>query len=143
MKKYLFFLSIALVSISCQKDKTITEELVGNWVYERETFNSFSTFEDPDTEGFINLNADETGEWTPSNNILNFDLEWDLQDQDQKIAITKSIELVDNTILSTTVYDITRKSEDEFMFRFHQKFESQIDSIEDFEMFENIILTRL
>lgn len=132
-----------MLCISCGKEKTISEELVGNWVYERETFNSFSSFEDPDVAGFINLREDETGDWTPSSGFLNFDLEWDLQAEDQKIAITKSFPDFETPILITRVFDLTRNSEDSFTFRFHQKFESQVDTLEDFEQFENIILTRL
>ncbi|MEM9544971.1 MAG: hypothetical protein AAGA77_03315 [Bacteroidota bacterium] len=143
MKNYLLFVLLVLVGLGCGKEKTISDELVGDWFYERETHISFSSFDDPDTEGFMSFNDDETGYWESSNGFQSFDLEWDLQMNDSKISITKYF--VDQTALfpSNTIFDLTRENEDEFRLTFHLKFESPIDSIETLEQFENIILTRM
>ena len=143
MRKILLFFSIVVLAFSCSEEKTVGDELVGDWLYERETFNSFTTFEDPDTEGYMSFREDETGNWSAHETMLNFSLEWDLQANDEKIAITKYIIGHQNVFPSTTIYDITRTSEDKFTFTFHFKTESVIDTIEPFEQFENIILTRM
>jgi RecQ family ATP-dependent DNA helicase len=122
--------------------KTISEELVGDWLYERETFNSFSTFEDPDKKGMMVFREDETGMWDSANNFNKFDFEWDLQSNDEKISITK-YHKSQHFFASSTIYDITRADEDNFTFRFHLKLESHIDSLEEFEQFENIIISRV
>ncbi len=143
MRNYICILLIVISAISCGKEKTISEELVGDWFYERETFNSFSIFEDPDTEGFMSFSEDETGNWSQANGFQDFSLEWDLQANDTKIAITRY--LIDQPTIfpSTLIYDLQREDEDNFTFTFHIKVESPIDSLEEFEQFENIILTRM
>jgi len=143
MKNFGFVLLILLFAISCAKEKTISEELVGEWVYERETFNSFSTFEDPDTQGNMTLRKDETGDWIPSLGFTNFEIEWDLQADDTKISITKSIVGVPSTVEVGTIYTLNRMDEDNFTITRHIKFEAVADTLEPFEQFENIILTRL
>lgn len=143
MKKGILFLFIVVCMFSCAKEKTISEELVGDWFYERETFNSFSSFEDPDTEGYISFNEDETGNWNPSLGFLNFSLEWDLQSNDEKISITKYALDPAFFFPSSTLYDMKKTDEDNFTFTFHIKTESSIDSLEGFEQFENIILSRM
>ncbi len=62
MKNYitLFFFAL-LIGISCSKDRTIEDDLVGELIYERETFNSGSTFEDTDTRVIMTFNEDEAG----------------------------------------------------------------------------------
>lgn len=143
MRPLLFIFLISIIFSSCGKEKTISDELVGDWLYERETFNSFTTFEDPDTEGYMSFKEDETGNWSANSTSLNFSLEWDLQSNDEKISITKYIIGQQNVFPSSTIYDITRTDEDNFTFTFHFKAESIIDTIEPFEQFENIILTRM
>ncbi|MDF1696638.1 MAG: hypothetical protein P1U56_12430 [Saprospiraceae bacterium] len=143
MRSITWVLMIALISISCSKNKTISEELVGEWNYERETFNSFSTFEDPDIGGTMVFQDDETGLWSQSNGVFDYDLEWDLQVNDEKIALTKYPNTIGLSIPFTTIYDLTRIDEDNFRLRFHIKFDSPIDTIESFEQFENIILERI
>jgi hypothetical protein len=143
MKKGLLFLLVIIITLSCGKEKTISDELVGEWFYERETFNSFSSFEDPDTQGIITLNEDETGNWSTSAGFLNFDLEWDLQSNDSKIAITKSVLGQLNIFPYTTIYDLKRTDENYYTLTYHFKTESSIDTLEGFEQFENIIITRM
>ena len=134
---------ILLFASSCSKEKTISDELVGEWLYERETFRSSSTFEDQDTRGTMSFLEDETGRWTPVQGFSEFDIEWDLQSNDTKISITKVLEGTTSSYNIGLVYDLNRNDEDSFTFTRHIKFESPIDSLEDFEQFENIILTRL
>ena len=143
MKNYLFFAFLVSVVLGCSKEKTISEELVGHWFYERETHLSFSTFEDLDTEGFMRFNEDETGNWIPSHGFQTFAIEWDFQFDDTKLAITKYVLGQQNFFPSHTVYDITRENEDKITLTFHVKIESVVDTLEDFEQFENIILTRM
>lgn len=143
MKKGALLLFVLICFLSCGKEKTISDELVGDWLYERETFNSFSTFEDPDSEGYISFREDETGNWSTSSGFLNFSLEWDLQSNDEKIAITKYGLELQILFPSMTLYDIKRTDEDNFTFTYHIKTESPIDTIEGFEHFENIILSRM
>lgn len=143
MKKGVLFLFVVICMFSCGKEKTRSDELVGDWLYERETFNSFSTFEDPDTEGYITFREDETGNWSQSIGFLNFSLEWDLQANDEKISITKYALETQIIFPSSTVYDLKRMDEDNFTLTFHIKTESPSDSIPGFEQFENIILKRM
>lgn len=146
MKNGIILLLFVMVSISCSSDKTISEELEGTWLYEREVFSSGTNFDDPDVRGVISLAADETGEWdsdSPDAFNFGFDLEWDLQANDTKIALTRSFKTFTDTIFSTTIYTISRKDEDNFTFTHHIKHDSPIDSIEGFEIFENIILLRI
>jgi len=143
MKNWISILLIVFISISCGKEKTISEELAGEWLYEREAFNSFSPLEDPDTAGFMSFRDDETGNWMKSNSFPNYDFEWDLQSNDQKIAMTKYLTGFGTNFPITTVYDLKRTDEDNFTLTNHFKFESNIDTIEGFEQFENIILLRM
>ncbi len=144
MKKLFPFLLLTVIISSCSSDKTIEDELVGSWLYERETFNSFSTFEDPDVSGELILRLDETGTWKTDIGFTSREIEWDLQMKDSKIAITKTFGDVFNNIALTTIYDITRNGEDDFTFTSHRKFtNNNSEPSEPFEQFENIILTRI
>ncbi|MFT6334754.1 MAG: hypothetical protein ACI86M_002169 [Saprospiraceae bacterium] len=64
MKNYIKLLCLSLlIGFSCSEGRTVEDDLVGEWIYERETFSSESTFEDPDTRGVMTFNEDETGTW--------------------------------------------------------------------------------
>ena len=144
MKNYFLLLCISLfVGISCSETRTLEDDLIGEWIYERETFNSSSSFEDPDTRGVMTFNKDETGTWV-SDNGLSFaiDLEWDFQQMETKISITKNYSSQTSGFIFSRIYDITQTDEDSFTLRYELNFESQIDTIEPYVNFENIILTR-
>ena len=143
MKNGILFLFVVICIMSCGKEQTTSDELVGEWFYERETFNSFSSFEDPDTDGFISLSPDETGPWSTSSGFLNYNLEWDLQSNDEKIAFTKYVVGQQNIFPFTTIYDLKRTDENNFTLTYHIKTEPPIDTLDGFEQFENIILTRI
>ena len=143
MKKTIWLCCVVLLTLSCQKEKTVSEELIGDWLYERETFNSFTSFEDLDTEGYISFREDETGNWSSNGGFIDYELEWDLQQNDAKISITKYPLNQPFLFPISTIYDLKRTSEDEFTFTFHIVAESPIDSLENFEQFENVILTRM
>ena len=143
MKQFLILLLIAFVSVSCGKEKTVHDELIGDWLYERETFNSFTTFEDFDTEGYISFRDDETGNWSSNEGFIDFSLEWDLQADNEKISITKYPLNQPFLFPINTIFDLKRTNEDYFSLTFHIIAESPIDTLADFEQFENIILTRM
>lgn len=142
MRMSIYWFAI-VVLFSCTKEETISDKLVGDWVYERETYNSFSSFEDPDTKGLITFRTDETGVWTSSEEFFKFSLEWDFQQGNTKISVTKYPLNTAFLFPSTTIYDITASEDDSFTFTYHIMTESPVDSFPDFEQFENIILTRI
>jgi hypothetical protein len=143
MKNYitLFFFAL-LIGISCSKENTIEDDLVGEWVYERETFISGSTFEDLDTRGVMTFNKDETGTWV-SDNGFNFsnEIEWDLQRMDSKISITKIPPPEFSNFSISQIYELKQNGDNEFVFTF-EFYLSSLDSVPTLQRFENIILTR-
>lgn len=143
MKNICFMILMLIFCISCGKEKTVSEELVGEWLYERETFNSFSVFEDPDTQGTMIFNEDETGIWASSLGFSEFKIEWDTQVDDSKISITRRLIGSPSSFETGIIYDLTRTDENNFTFTRHIKFEAPADSLDAFEQFENILLTRI
>jgi hypothetical protein len=144
MKNYASVLLFTfLFCVSCSKEKTIGDNLIGKWIYERETFSSNSTVEDPDTRGVMTFNEDETGSWI-SDNGFNFttETEWDLQGMDSKILITKILPIEISSFGTSQIYDIKQNGEDELTFTFEVSFPSPVDSIASLVRFDNIILTR-
>lgn len=133
----------SILCISCAEEKTIKEELVGEWVYERETFDSNSSVDDFDTQGFMILHEDETGTWTPFNGFFYYDVEWNIQSNDQKISMTKYKMGNQNTSIVNTIFDLKRMDEDNYTLTYYLAYKSEIDTTETIENFENIILTRL
>ena len=87
MKNYFLLFCISLfIGISCSENKTVEDDLIGEWIYERETFFSGSTFEDSDVKGTMIFNKDETGIWESANGFsISNEIEWDLQRMDSKI----------------------------------------------------------
>ena len=135
---------LILSGISCNNSQSIEDDLLGTWIYERETFSSSSTFEDPDTRGIMTFNEDETGSWLSDNgSSLAQDIEWDFQRMETRISITKIFPGNLSGFSSSRVYSVTQDGEDSFTFRYELSFESQIDTFESFLSFENIILTRI
>jgi len=144
MKKYFILFGFSLfISVSCSNSNSIEDNLVGEWIYERETFNSGSTFEDSDTRGIMIFNEDETGTWE-SDNDFNFgtDIEWDLQGMDTKISITRILPDEFSSFSTTQIYDLKQSGEDNFTLTFEFSFNSTQDTIPSITRFENIILTR-
>ena len=144
MKNYIvLFCFSLLIGTSCSEVRTIEDDLVGEWVYEREIFNSSSTFEDPDTRGIMIFNEDETGRWL-SDNGSNFstEIEWDLQRMDSKISITKIIPDEFFGFSTSQIYDMKQSGEDSFTFTFEFSFNSSLDTFETIKRFDNILLTR-
>ncbi len=144
MKNYILLFCCSLfIGISCSENPSIEDDLVGEWIYERETFNSGSTFEDPDTRGFMVFNEDETGRWDSDNgSSFTSEIEWDLQRMDSKIAITRIFPDALSGFSTTQIYDIKQSGEDSFTFTFEFSFSSQLDTTPLTTRFENIILTR-
>lgn len=145
MKNYmLLFLFALLFGYSCSESNSIEDDLVGEWVYERETFISGVTFEDSDKRGIMIFNKDETGRWLSDSEFnIAENIEWDLQSMDTKIAITKKYPESFMFTETPQLYDLAKNNEDQFTFTYSYKFESFPDSLGgDFEIFENIILVR-
>lgn len=141
-RSHLFLFFFILLTISCGKE-SVEDMIVGKWVYERETFSSFSTFEDPDVSGLITFLDDETGSYE-SNFSLARDLEWDLQVMDSKISVTQYLSLVSGDLFTnTTIYDLDIKSDNEIVLNYTAEFETISDSLESLFIFENLILTRV
>lgn len=141
-RSHLFLFVIILLTISCGKE-SVEDMIVGKWVYERETFNSFSTFEDPDVSGLITFLDDETGSYE-SNFFQARDLEWDLQVMDSKISLTQYLPLfAGDFFTNTTIYDLDVKSDNEIVLNYTVEFESISDTLESLFIFENLILTRV
>ena len=94
MRTYLFVLVVVLFA-SCKNGVDISEELVGDWIYERENFlknGSLSPVED--LSGLINFKEDKSGNWNPSNLLflsLFYDLEWKVDESKDKITIIKDL----------------------------------------------------
>jgi len=144
MKNYfLLFLVAGFIAISCSTD-SIECDLVGEWVYERETFNSFSTFEDPDTRGIMVFNEDETGTWITNDGFeFGQDIEWDLQSNDSQIAITRKFSSEFQFPGNTQIYTINQSDQKNFTLKFELRIDDFLDSLNNsFVQFENIILTR-
>ena len=144
MKNYITLLFFSLlIGFSCSEVRTIEDDLAGEWIYERETFSSGSTFEDPDTRGIMTFNEDETGTWVSENGFnLGTEIEWDLQRMDSKISITRVLPDEFLSFSTGRVYDLTQSGDDKFTFTFEFSFISILDSIESVTIFENIILIR-
>ena len=144
MKNYMTLFCFALlIGLSCSKTRTIEDDLVGEWIYERETFSSGAIFEDPDTRGIMTFNEDETGTWMSDNgSTFGSETEWDLQRMDSKISITRILPDQFSSFSTSQIYDLKQDGADSFTFTFQISFDNLLDSIEAFTRFENIILTR-
>jgi len=141
MFRIVIFLGVTLLS-GCSKSDSIEDRLVGEYVYERETFNG-GTFEDQDVKGLMTFNSDETGLWNPADGVFTGaapEFEWDLQGDDTRIAITRSSSFLDDNIYSTLVYDLS-ENDGVFSFRYFFEFENFQDTTSSIVRFENIILT--
>jgi len=145
IKNYILLLLFsAYFAFSCSKSEGIEGDLVGEWVYERETFNSNIIFIDPDTRGIITFYEDETGLWF-SDDANNFStlLEWDLQSNESEIAITRKFDTETLLPSTTRIYKLNQMDQNNFTLTY----EFTLDTIIDGEpttlsQFENIILTR-
>jgi len=147
MRNYLFIFIIVFLGVSCDEAPEISEELIGEWIYERELFlkdGSFSTVDD--LSGLINFNEDKTGNWNPSNPLfLSFfyELEWKVDESKDKITIIK--ELVSEFTVSvptTRDYDLKRTDENTFTFTYLLESLDEVTNTVEVIEFENIILTR-
>jgi len=138
------FLFFILIVIACGDNTSdLHDQFVGEWVYERETFNSGIVFEDPDINGIMRFNANETGTWqsNATNSFQATDFQWDLQYNDDIIVISKRFSFNnEGDLFSNTNYTITSNNQDQITLTDSYKIEG--DSI-DYERFENIILTRV
>lgn len=143
MKNCIYILLLSIAFISCEKEKTISEELVGDWMYEREANSNISNFEDLDTAGLMSFASDETGIWSQSNGFVNYSLEWDLQSNDEKISITKFLNGSQVLFPINRIYDLQRTDEDNFTFTYDTEFDVVFDTINVLQQFEQIILKRI
>lgn len=138
--KNLFFLLIILISISCGEDETLEDRLAGQWIYEREVTNSSTTFIDTDTSGVLILNIDETGMYVPDNIYsLSANIEWDLQLDNSKLAITKYFGS-NLPFTNTIIYDL-EENDNGFELYFMISY-SQGDTLPNIMNSEKITLTR-
>ncbi|MFT4535816.1 MAG: hypothetical protein ACJA1A_003010 [Saprospiraceae bacterium] len=154
MKNHITLFCFALlIGISCAKERTIADDLAGEWVYERETFSSSSIFEDSDTRGVMTFNEVETGTWVSDNGFnLGTEIEWDLQRMDTKISITQISSGQFSSFSANQIYEIEQNGDDGFTFSFHFSLINFIvptdtltiisEPFEPFTKFETIILTR-
>ena len=144
MKNYITLFCVSLlVGISCSETRTIEDDLQGEWVYEREWFHSGTTFENPDTRGIMTFNEDETGLWlSDSGSNFGSEIEWDLQRDGAKIAITSIFPNGSETFESTMIYDLAQDGTEMFTFTSNKSYISWPDTLEEIVVFENIILTK-
>ncbi len=105
MRYYFLFLFIIFGS-SCSKEESKEDVLIGDWLYTREYYKQESTYNDTDTKGVITFNEDETGIWMRTN-ILNTStkFEWDLQQMDHRISISKGLNHITSSHTTTKVYE--------------------------------------
>lgn len=143
MRKLAYILLIAFLTFSCKKDATISEDLIGDWLYERETFDNSTSFEDLDTEGYMSFRRDKSGNWNQSNVFFSFILEWELQSEDTQLSISRELITTPPPSAFTRVFDITRVDENNYILTYHLKIPDPSETIEGLEQFENIILTRM
>ena len=144
LKNIFSILVIILVLTSCSKEKTISEELVGNWLYERETNINFSATMDPNTLGDFHFDEIETGTWNQSNPITKKSaIQWKLQDNDTKLAITNLATGDPNFAVSTTVYDLVRVTENNFRLRLYSNDQFMVEPMEITTYFDNVVLMRM
>ncbi len=115
MKNHLTLLFFTLlIGVSCSKERTIEEDLIGDWIYERTYYKEGSTYNDTDTKGIITFNEDETGNWMRINILnINTPFEWDMQDMDRRIAISKNLNHVSSSQTNTKVYELRRNGIDQ------------------------------
>lgn len=127
----------------CGQSDSIGDRLVGEYVYERETF-SGGTFEDFDTKGLMTFRKGETGSWISDSAILagtSPQFEWDLQGADTRIAITKTTLFLDDPLYTTKVYDLEEEENGVFRMTYFFELQSFQDTLQSIVRFENIILT--
>lgn len=144
MKNYItLFCFSLLIGISCSETRTIEDDLQGEWVYEREKFHSGTTFEDTDTRGIMTFNEDETGLWlSDSGSSFGNEIEWDLQRDGSKIAITRISPSGSEIFETTLIYDLVQDGVDMFTFTSNKSYISWPDTSVEIVVFENIILTK-
>ena len=143
MKIYLAIILITLSFISCQNDKFITLDLVGDWEYERETSSTFNYLLDFDKRGIISFDSDGVGIWNESNGKYNFDLEWILDGDSQKIEITKFDQDQNLEIVDKIEFCVERINNMTLILEFEEEIISPLDPSFFMLSFENIKLTRI
>ena len=94
------------MGLSCSKEVSKEENLIGDWIYSREYDKLESTYNDTDIKGIITFNEDETGNWMRTNIInTNTKFEWDLQQMDRRISISKGLNYITSSHTTTKVYE--------------------------------------
>lgn len=137
-------MAISILTISCQNGEDITEELIGNWVYERETFNHMPPMgEVKDVSGLIKLEIDGTGFWDPSIPSLNSLLEWQVDKCGDQITIIKTVYVTNVEVFpKTRIYELKRTDENNFTLTYLLEGLDEMTNTMEVLEFENIILTR-
>ena len=144
MKNYipLLFL-IIIIGNSCSEERTIEDGLIGDWIYERETFTAGSNYNDSDIIGVMTFNEDETGNWMRTSQInTNTSFEWDFQKMDTRISISKGLFFVSSASTSTRVYEVKQEGDDKFTFTY-EIYLNQLDTLPLLQEFEHIVLKKI
>ncbi|MEM9544970.1 MAG: hypothetical protein AAGA77_03310 [Bacteroidota bacterium] len=136
MKNILYFLFFSFLIISCCDDLVETDELIGDWEFEREVTpeSSLDTFEINDKSGVFTFSTNGFGRRESVINIFDFELEWSINDCGKQISIRKT----GFTAIDTRTYDIERIDDDNIIFegiiRREVTPDSTIETIERFEL---------
>ncbi len=143
--KYLI-LTIFL-AYSCQGDKLIEEDLIGEWIYERELSSTFSNLLDRDIAGKIILSSEGTGSWDsdlilvgPVSLDVSFDLVWQFDENKKQVELIKTSTSSSAETLRT--YTVQKLTANRINLIYENKIVNNFETINIIDEFENIFLTR-
>ena len=139
------FITIALITIfctSCQDEKILEEEIIGEWTYERELSPTFNNLLDYDESGTLSFNSDGTGIWNDLTEEYNFSLTWHFDEALHSIEIAKfdkdqNLEFVENI-----KFIVTRQNDEILRLEFKEEIPSVLDTNQVIIHFEYITLTK-
>ena len=143
MRALLSILLFSVLCCSCQDEKNISETLIGEWTYERETSNTFNYLLDFDRSGIMSFNSDGVGVWNQTKGDYNFDIEWIIDEDLQKIIISKFDQDQDLQFVDSTEFEVTKINDMTLMLEFEEETLSPSDPSFYIYHFENILLTRM
>ncbi|MFT6334752.1 MAG: hypothetical protein ACI86M_002171 [Saprospiraceae bacterium] len=142
MKNCITLLLFLLIGISCSKEITQEDKLIGEWIYERVFFSTSSSFSKNDTKGTMEFNENEKGVWVSESELVpKVNFEWDFQSSGSKLAITRLSTFESLLYDKTRIYSVSDRSENTFTLNFQYSIPN-IDTLLAMELFENIIFTR-
>ena len=116
MRKLIFMLLLGLITVSCQKEMSISDELIGEWTYSNKVLANKPevqmTFNLGPDYGLMTFECDGNGKWDSnsifSDNDKHSQMNWQLDSDEQNITLTKSKHPLDPTIITSGDYMVTR-----------------------------------